>query len=311
MKKTLISFLLFILSGLAATAQNVIYQDSLGRTTPRDHADFILAINNQPDGTGTYSYRKFTPDSVLIESGRTAKQDRILEIGEITYYHKSGVKSKTLVYQNSRRVGTYLEWYENGKPRLVAQYPKVPSREPQDPDDYTVASYWDPDGTQKVSGGNGTYTETGRTYTASGEVVKGKKEGEWKGVNNKPPYTFVETYENGKCKNGTRTDGDGSTHPYSQVWKQPQPQGGLQAFYKFIAKNFNVPQDDVSGEMVFAFVVDKDGTISGLSPIKVINPLFTQEGIRVLRAYPAWEPGQLRGVPVRVQYLIPIRIQSE
>jgi hypothetical protein len=93
---------------------------------------------------------------------------------------------------------------------------------------------------------------------------------------------------------------------------KPNFPGGMDKFYSFVAKNFNMPEEKgINGKLRITFIVEKDGS---LTDIKVLNDIgygTRDEAIRVLKKCPKWSPGEQNGETVRVLYSLPITIQSE
>ncbi|WKN31889.1 energy transducer TonB [Porifericola rhodea] len=94
------------------------------------------------------------------------------------------------------------------------------------------------------------------------------------------------------------------------VEDQPEPQGGMAAFYQYVSKNLKYPSQarrmGVEGKVFVQFVVDKDGSISQVQAIKGIGAGCDEEAVRVLQNAPKWKPGKQRGRPVRVRMVLPI-----
>jgi protein TonB len=97
---------------------------------------------------------------------------------------------------------------------------------------------------------------------------------------------------------------------FSIVEDQPTPQGGMEAFYKYVSKNINYPAQarrmGVEGKVYVQFVVDKDGSLNEVQAIKGIGAGCDQEAVRVVKAAPKWKPGKQRGRAVKVRMVIPI-----
>ncbi|MEM6642354.1 MAG: TonB family protein [Bacteroidota bacterium] len=91
---------------------------------------------------------------------------------------------------------------------------------------------------------------------------------------------------------------------------QPAFPGGMRAFYEQIAEELNYPRKaqrlGVEGRVSLKFVVDRDGSITGIEVVKGIGAGCDQEAVRVLETLPKFSPGKQRGKPVKVQMQIPI-----
>lgn len=94
------------------------------------------------------------------------------------------------------------------------------------------------------------------------------------------------------------------------VEEMPEPEGGITAFYQYLAKNIKYPalarKMGVTGNVTVQFVIDKDGSITDIEILKGIGSGCDEEAIRVLQKAQKWKPGKQRGVPVKVRMVIPI-----
>lgn len=94
----------------------------------------------------------------------------------------------------------------------------------------------------------------------------------------------------------------------NNIEEKPVFKSGMSEFYKFISKNYRVPVEGLRGKILILFVVDKDGSLTDFKILKDLGYGTGEEAIRVLKACPKWKPGMQKGVPVRVQYTLPINI---
>lgn len=94
------------------------------------------------------------------------------------------------------------------------------------------------------------------------------------------------------------------------VEKAPEPAGGLQEFYSYIAKEINYPsaalRAHIGGRVFVQFVVNKDGSLSDFNVVKGIGLGCDEEAVRVLKKAPNWIPGKQRGKEVRVRMILPV-----
>lgn len=95
----------------------------------------------------------------------------------------------------------------------------------------------------------------------------------------------------------------------------PSFDGGLEAFYRFVAKNLKYPAQarriGVEGKVFVHFVVDKDGSLSDISIARGIGSGCDEEVLRIVGMSPSWNPGLQRGNPVRVRMMLPITFRLE
>lgn len=94
------------------------------------------------------------------------------------------------------------------------------------------------------------------------------------------------------------------------VEDQPEPQGGIQAFYEYVSKNMKYPSQarrmGVEGKVFVQFVVNTDGSLTDVQAIKGIGAGCDEEAVRVIQSAPKWKPGKQRGRAVRVRMVLPI-----
>ncbi|MEP2771467.1 MAG: energy transducer TonB [Fulvivirga sp.] len=97
---------------------------------------------------------------------------------------------------------------------------------------------------------------------------------------------------------------------FTIVEEQPQPKGGLQAFYTYVSEEIKYPSAalhiGIQGKVFVQFVVNSDGSLTDFVVVKGIGSGCDEEAVRVLKNAPKWIPGKQRGQPVRVRMMVPI-----
>ena len=97
------------------------------------------------------------------------------------------------------------------------------------------------------------------------------------------------------------------------VETQPQFPGGDDSLYSFIYSNLRYPQEaidnGIEGRVFITFVIEKDGSITGIKLLRDIGYGCGEEAMRVVRMMPKWTPSKQRGNPVRTQYNMPINFE--
>jgi protein TonB len=64
-----------------------------------------------------------------------------------------------------------------------------------------------------------------------------------------------------------------------------------------------------SGTVVLTFIVDEQGEILSVKPLKQVEDGCTEEAIRVVKSMPKWNPGKMKGESVRVQFNLPVKFK--
>ena len=98
---------------------------------------------------------------------------------------------------------------------------------------------------------------------------------------------------------------------FTVVEEQPSYPGGDDARVKFLQANIKYPEEakelGTQGKVFVTFVVEVDGSITDVKVLRGIGAGCDEEAIRVVKSMPKWVPGKQRGVPVRVQFNLPIK----
>lgn len=97
---------------------------------------------------------------------------------------------------------------------------------------------------------------------------------------------------------------------FQVVESDPQFPGGAEAMYRYVSQNMRYPQlareNGISGRVYVTFVVEKDGSLSGVRVLRDIGGGCGHEAVRIVKSMPRWIPGKQRGKNVRVQYNLPV-----
>jgi len=100
---------------------------------------------------------------------------------------------------------------------------------------------------------------------------------------------------------------------FTIVEESATPQGGMQAFYEYLAQNIKYPKTarkmGVEGKVFVQFVVERDGSLTDIQVMRSLHPDCDAEAVRVLKEAPKWKPGKQRGRPVRQKMTVPINFK--
>lgn len=98
---------------------------------------------------------------------------------------------------------------------------------------------------------------------------------------------------------------------FTVVEEQPAYPGGDEARTKYLMESIKYPEEakelGIQGRVFVTFVVEVDGSITDVRVLRGIGGGCDEEAVRVVRGMPKWIPGKQRGVPVRVQFNLPIK----
>lgn len=103
---------------------------------------------------------------------------------------------------------------------------------------------------------------------------------------------------------------DNSYSP-SDIDVKPEFPGGIAKFYKFIEKNYKMPNSKghLDGKLFVNFVIEKDGKLTNIKVLRDLGFDTGKEAVRVLLMSPKWIPAERNGEKVRCSYTLPIEIK--
>lgn len=101
----------------------------------------------------------------------------------------------------------------------------------------------------------------------------------------------------------------------AELTDQPEYEGGITEFYKYIAANFKIPEEvnknKLKGKVFMSFIIESDGSLSNIKILKDMGHGTGEEAARVLKDSPKWKPGKMNGKPIRTSYSLPIMVVPE
>lgn len=312
----------FIFSGSLLKAQETIVtyvKKNGGHTAHKDSAAYTSILRMTPNEEGLYALNDYYPNGTLKRHGwvKDVNPQRLRFEGVVETYYDNGELETVTRYADARQIDTAERYYRNGvlREREVYLNPieeKINSQLKIDLNKRLVY-YADSTGNVQVRDGNG---EAEITY-AGGDIERGRytgglREGRWEGTFRKARYQFEEWYENGEVIRGISTDSLGKQYPYEQWRVQPEYPNGIQNLRQFIGKNYRYPKNAIQakakGQLVIRFVVDTTGIPTEFEVVNDMGYGTAHAAINVIKKAQRWSPGYERGIPARVKYTLPIRL---
>ena len=305
-------FLFFVLHSLAQeTADKKIYLDSLFHESSEISHMYYRIIKNYyaEKKLSFYRVNDYYKSGKIAMTGTSKSNEYLSKEGQFIYYYENGNKKSSTYYKDGTEEGVHYEWYENGNRKLEGEY--VATEKPKKAK-LKVFEYWNAENIHLASAGNGDYEEITKDETNTGKIKDGFKDGIWTGSNNKIKYSYTESYVNTELVSGISIDSNKVERTYKIVEIIAEPKSGIEGFYRYIGKNFKVPEvDRLSGKILTRFEIDIDGNIRNPKVIRDIGYGTDAETLRVFHGYKEkWIPGEVRGIKITSTYTFPISIQS-
>ena len=102
---------------------------------------------------------------------------------------------------------------------------------------------------------------------------------------------------------------------FDVVEQQPSYPGGMGALNQWLASNIKYPamaaENGIEGRVVVQFVVERDGSVSGVHVVRGVDSSLDKEATRVVSQMPKWIPGKQNGSAVRVKYTVPVTFRLQ
>lgn len=79
--------------------------------------------------------------------------------------------------------------------------------------------------------------------------------------------------------------------------------------YKYLKYPLSAIQQNVQGQVLVSFIVEKDGSVSDVTVEHGVDERLDDEAVRVVSVSPKWIPGQIKGEKVRTRIVIPVEFR--
>ncbi len=113
---------------------------------------------------------------------------------------------------------------------------------------------------------------------------------------------------------GTGVQPEPDDKPVEIAQFMPEFPGGMAALQRFLSRNLKTPRNDMEPgskiRVLVRFVVDRDGSITGIDIEESGGSDFDNEVTRVMKKMPAWKPGKQNGRNVSVYFKMPVIFQG-
>lgn len=314
--------------------------DSLYFPTAKEDYKYIRVVENYNNQPNLFLFTEYTREGKLTKKAVSSKlNEESLEGSCIDYYengnkkqesnyvdnkldgiqinwYENNKKKSEVSYIKGKKTGKNLEWYENGNKKLDGDYI-------EDTKNKTILlkinDFWDADGVQKVTNGNGEYEEIIEaknkieiTYYGRGNLKDGLKDGTWQGWFGKPEVKYTEYYFNGQFISGKIVDENNIETTYNVLEKKPEHKNGITAFYKYIGTHYKLSDcifdNNITGKIDISFIIDVDGKIIEPRIIRDIGCETGAEVLQLLNGYQNFSPKEQKGQKVKTLYSCQVNI---
>ena len=272
----------------------------------KDSADFIRFIMPPDSTTGKklFPVADYYFNGKLKMMGTSTNFTAFINLeGKCIEFYPNGRKKIIWSYDKRGIVGDMFQFYSNGATYISGSFVEG---------GFNLVACNDSTGKALAENGNGIwmkYDKDLKNIIEEGPVVNGKENGEWRGrFNDTVSYSCI--YKDGDFISGTSYDNKGNHYSFKNIKVEPEFLGGMDGLGRFLSKNVRYPQyarnHKIQGRVVITFIIEKDGSVRDIKVSKSMEKSLDDEALRVIKMCPKWSPGYLYGIPVRIQYAVPI-----
>jgi TonB family protein len=266
------------------------------------HPSAIRALTTTANSTNTPTISFTSPEAAITATpGDTARKPKVIKPGSNEVF--------TLVEQPPT--------YKGGEDSLLrylshnTRYPRV-AQENGIKGTVYVQFVIDKDGTVKQPKtvgpelGGGLEEEAIRVVKSMPKWTPGKQSGKNVAVQFNLPIHYTLQEDERVSKPSSKEE------IFTLVEQPPTFPGGEEALAKYLSKSIRYPraaqEKNTSGTIIIQYIINNDGTIRD---VKTVGPRkgngLEEEGIRVVKGMPKWNPGKQNGRAVNVEFNLPIR----
>lgn len=103
---------------------------------------------------------------------------------------------------------------------------------------------------------------------------------------------------------------DNSIYDLSRIDVKPEFPEGLEKLNSLVNQSYLKAgfKSEIKGKVYSIFVIEKDGSLSDVKILRVVDVLKVKELVRILKSLPKWNPGKQNGQIIRVRYALPLLI---
>lgn len=279
-----------------------------------DSADFIRVIEAPDPGSTLFKLTEFYKDGGVKSAGHLLSHEPSLILdGKFLQYSPEGKLIYKCFFNKGYYVGYASTYYPNGKLKKVEFFPDSLKRfydlasnrssygltknGRRDDDKIEVVSFFDVNGNQTITEGNGEMVDYDGEYTLSyyrnklkNGICKGSYEGQ----------SYEDIFVNGKFISGTTILKTGSKIYYNTVYVPATYPKGRTVFTDEIQKAFVRPKKKMraGGYTSIKFMIDKDGQVKTLPWAESVDAEIRQAFENAFRNAGFWYPATYHGIAV-------------
>jgi TonB family protein len=210
-------------------------------------------------------------------------EPNLLMHGTCINYYKNGKVREEGNYEAGSKHGLVKRYHENGQPRSEVRYVEMNKQ--------IHYQHWSPTGEPLLQNGNGHLTDDG--------IIKGA-------------ISYIEIKDS-VLVNSFHIDKVTADTIYNMLENIPEYPGGLENLMRDIRANMIYPKyarkHDIEGTVYIQFLLDKSGKVVQPQVLRGIHEECDAEAMAAVSKLKRWSPGTVRGKPVYVRFVLPVKFK--
>lgn len=290
-----------LLCSLAAKAQTdtlIYYLDGNSQyLNSKDGMETLRMVIKPIKTEKYYNVRDYYKDGKLKLVAQSKKDDGSELDGSCIEYYPNGKRKSVRNYDGYKVTGFYYAYHPNGSLNVILKI--------SDDDRLLIDEMRDSTGKVLVTNGNGKgvdYYGPPLNYIDKGNVVNGKREGEWRRtINDTLKATLF--YNNNRIDSGIGYDKAGNSYSFKSIEERAIPDDGFFQFSERLRGKVILPKEarkqNLKGSVVIEAVVGVNGQISDIKVLKGLGYGIDEQVIKLIKEDKSkWIPAKEYGKPI-------------
>jgi len=291
-------FLIFCLAAKAQTDTLVYYLNEHSEYLPgKEGMETMRMVIKPVKPEKYYTVRDYYKDGKIKLVTHSKKDDGSEFEGDCLEYYPNGKRKSIRNYHEYKITGFYYGYHRNGSLYTIMKYNEMGR--------LVIDEMHDSTGVVIVANGNGKgmeYFGPPLNHVDKGDVIDGKREGEWRRtVNDTLKAVFF--YANDDIESGIGYDKAGHGYPFKRIQEGAIPEQGFFELSRKISDKVTIPKEakklNLRGTVVLNATVSVDGKLSDIKVSKGFGYGVDEQVLKLFKEdRSVWTPAKSYGMPL-------------
>lgn len=306
--KKIVYFVFAFIQSLLSNSQEIVKVEMLDSSFNVSNTEnyYIKRIIKSIENSTNFNVEEVRKTGETFAIYQVTDYVTMIKDGNRKTFYKNGQQRTSSAYNNNLAFGEYLEFYEDGKPRVIGEN-KIENNVSK----LYIKDFWDKDGNHKVINFNGEIELLKANKLYRVPVKEGRYNGEMKPVDKTYPYTII-FYENGDLVKGELHKSPTVIRFFNSNEVPASPIGGMEKFDRTIKQHLvnSLPKKDLKIDAKIRFEILEDGSIGKIEFLKSAGSKIDSKIEKFFKKQNKWEPAINKGKEVKmfVNYTLKLNI---